>query len=215
MSYTNHPGKLTLLINEDRVDLELTDAMSGVHVCEVTIPGPEFMMALGRRAYVDCSIALYHGPIGYRSEVKTEHIVFPVGRSLHPTTEKGKAQTESIERLALAPYEVDGWTTIRQAGADYRNHHNRVNKPDPHPGPGFEVFRVGFHRYVHPKTGQVWVPDRGPIAYTGADLDQLQSDVTTADAALSSTSEATYAERDRVTARLTALITELRAGSRS
>lgn len=220
-AYTNHPGKLTLLIDVDRIELELTDGTSGVRIAEVTIPGAEFLAALSRRAYVECSIALYHGPVGHLFEHKTVPILFPTGRNLHPVKEKDVARTRSIEDLALAPYCVDGWSPIHiESSADYRNHHRRNAAATREAPKGMEVYDVAFSRYVHPKTGRVWVPgqDQADLAnsapvlpYTAEDLDLLESDVTTADTALSSTSEETYKERDIQTARLREVLAKLRA----
>ena len=157
---TNHPGKITILIHDDRVEMEITDDVSGVRIAELTIPGSEFLAAMGRQAYRTCAVALYHGPIGYLHETKRVPIPFP--RRHYASTDKAEAQNRSLESLALAPYCVDGWEPMSTgSNADYRNGHRiNVERTKAEGTRDITVYDVAFSRYVHPKTGQVWqAPD--------------------------------------------------------
>ncbi len=144
------PAKVTLLLSEDGVEIEITDAVSGVMVLEVHLDGPATLAAFGRRAMVEATATYYHspqGPLGYANEIK--HVEIDFGPKHHETT-KHDEPTRPHEAAAIAPYLVEGWRVSGRTdgGADWRNHHCRVKGT---------VYRVGFRRYVHPETGKVWI----------------------------------------------------------
>lgn len=167
-------GKITLLFDRDEgLTIEVGDAVSGLRILDVTVDVPGTVALLSRQAYVDGVIALYQtidGPIGFVREVKTE---------LVDATGLGALLFESAERYArtwhrLQKYCVDGWTPTRGYGSssDLRNHHQRVEAKG-RADRDKTIYRVHFHRYVDPRTGNPWTwPDDQPKRETETDVTQ-------------------------------------------
>lgn len=131
-----------------QVEFELIDEVSRCYLGILTMSYDTFLNALSSLGEQPATVVLYHGPIGYVAEHKQEQVTF-TERSLNryaDSTTGQQANSSSIER-ALAPYERGGWRCIRGSGADYHNHHRRVQG---------STFCVSFTRYVHPVTGEVW-----------------------------------------------------------
>lgn len=137
------PGKISIsriTSNIEEVDyltLQLKDESSRVRFLEVRIPFTSFVMALTGMMEEPITFYLYHTEhIGKVRETKEETVLVP--RHTY-------ADRETIARLALEPYEVDGWVGYLP---DALNHTHRTVER----APEGNRMRVSFHRYVDPPT---------------------------------------------------------------
>jgi hypothetical protein len=79
--------------------ITIEDAASGTRVLEAYFTLEGFMSALTASYGVSGDAVLYNGPVGFKSETKTEVI---------PRPKDYKRNDKEIAKL-LAPFEIDGW----------------------------------------------------------------------------------------------------------
>jgi hypothetical protein len=109
------------------------DDTSGTRIFEAYFTLADFMSALTGSYGVRGKAKLFHGPVGFKQETKTEVVPRPKGYKTDP---------KEIEVL-FTPFEIDGW---RGDVSDAYNHHHWV---------GENKVSVGFRRYVNAE-GKIW-----------------------------------------------------------
>jgi len=107
--------------------IDIEDKLSGTCVVDVTISDEEFAAALGSLGARPCVMRLTPKHAGKRGENKRERV---------PWDGRAYPRDEAAERVALAPFEVDGWTA---RDGDLANSHNRNSDG---------TYNVVFYRYV-------------------------------------------------------------------
>jgi hypothetical protein len=70
-------GKITLLFNDEGMQIELYDSESAITFAHITLDKKETLQALSRLAHTTCSIEL-HGLKNINKKLQIEHITFPM-----------------------------------------------------------------------------------------------------------------------------------------
>lgn len=128
-------GKLTISrvtsnVEKDYIRLRMEDDLSGVTFLDAKMSLEDFAKALMGMGYTDCEFELCPKHVGMKRESKIE---------LVPLDDPFFATDES-RRLALEPFEVDGW---RARQSDIKNNHNYARQGD-----GKYKVEVVFTRFV-------------------------------------------------------------------
>jgi hypothetical protein len=123
--------------SSDEVKIEIEDNTSSTRVLDLRMNFENFAKAMLGQSSMPAEGSLYSGPTGYKLEVKTENVTSLA--SLYTKDQDRKSTAKDY----LKEYEVDGW---RASYDDLFNHHRM------HGG----TTSVGFYRWVHPETKEVW-----------------------------------------------------------
>jgi hypothetical protein len=129
-----HIGRInSSQLEEDYIEIEITDEKSHIQFCEVKMSLKDFALAITGRGFSDCEFEVRGtDKIGYTREHKTEEV-----KLLY----KDKYNlTEADYNKTLKPFEKDGWEARRQ---DLKNHHCIVRGKE-------DTYMVNFSRLVAP-----------------------------------------------------------------
>ena len=117
------------------INITVTDDKSGCQFLDLKMSLIAFAEAMTGSSDQDCEFELRTQNVGKRYEHKTMKILFPHGQS-------DSKDRDNKAKLAVHPYEIDGWMGDWK---DLLNHHN-WRKGD--------IYVVRFHRYVEEKDGE-------------------------------------------------------------
>ena len=120
--------------------IRIEDDSSRVHFLEAQLGVEDFMLALAGRGYLDCEFDLRGVEnVGRVLETKQEFVFVEDG---------DYDLLEYRARIAIAPFEVDGWVGCDQ---DAMNHHRQNNKLSWPEGKEGQWYAVIFQRHVSPE----------------------------------------------------------------
>lgn len=122
--------------DEDLVTVQISDETSGCLIVEARFSLAEYATAVLSGFGAGTMRVPKKAPIGFEIEAKTEVVDIP------------KQAKDGRIRKIIAAHEVDGWAG---SDADAKNRHRNAGQTKA----GWN-YRVGYRRYVHPETGEVW-----------------------------------------------------------
>ncbi len=127
-------------LDSDHMRIRIEDDNSRIHFLEARLSIEDFTLALTGRGYIDCVFELRGVEhVGKILETKQEHVFVEDGDF---------GQRENRVRVAIAPFEIKGWTGHDR---DAMNHHRQNNMiPCPEGIEGL-WYAVTFHRHVSPE----------------------------------------------------------------
>ena len=115
------------------IRITVEDELSGIEFLTVEVGLEQFAEALTGLGAMDCQLEVYPDQIGKRAERKAEWVPMEITFLLDG------AAREAAHRVALAPFEVDGWRAI---GGRLGNRHYHSKRD------GQDGYTVSFVRYV-------------------------------------------------------------------
>lgn len=145
-------GKITISCpsggaGERSIRLEFIDDTSRVHFLAGEMSLADFTLCIAGHSYTPITFELRRPDlVGMRHEHKQETVAFDHPHEAIARDRRGRddAERSPLVDAALAPFEVEGW---RGQPSDLLNHHRRLEGRREH-------FKVAFHRFVDPATGQ-------------------------------------------------------------